>query len=238
MRSVAALPSLVLTLLAVPFLSACSALGIPPLPGQALLGAASSSSAPGTTPGTGAATPLALTPTFFSTSDGYAMTLPAGWGAVRVAPNAAAGLLDVLNANDASLAGFARGILAATGARLSMVGADLLDASLVVPPGVLCLVLPTHGATNDDVEATVQQDIATSPAVDGAVSHTVITVPAGDAHRFELQVRGSGAPVRLRVYLFLVGADAVVLVFGASASGFDAASPSFDAIVKSLRFGV
>ena len=63
-------------------------------------------------------------------------------------------------------------------------------------------------------------------------------MPAGDAHRFELQVRGSGAPVRLRLYLFAVGDEAVVLAFGASASGFDDASPSFDAIIKSLRFGV
>ena len=239
MRSVAALPSLALTLLAVPLLSACSALGIPALPGQALLaGEAASSVGPDTTPATGAPTPPALGPTFFSTSDGYAMTLPAGWGAVRVASNAGPGLLNVLNASDPDLAGFAQDILAATGARISMIGGDLTASGPGVPPGLLCLLLPTHGQPQDDVETMVQQEIAASPALDGPVAHSVITVAAGDAHRFDVQVRGSDGAVRLRVYLFSVGADAVVVLFGASAAGFDAASPSFDSILKSLRFGV
>ena len=71
-----------------------------------------------------------------------------------------AAALDVLAATDPDLAGFARDILTATGARISMVGGDLIDSGLAIPPGVLCLVMPTRGAADDDVEAMVQQQIA------------------------------------------------------------------------------
>ena len=119
-----------------------------------------------------------------------------------------------------------------------MVGGDLIDSGLAIPPGVLCLVMPTHGAADDDVEAMVQQEIAhrrrlmarsaTPSSPWRPVTRTAST----------LQVRGSGAPVRLRLYLFEVGADASCSSSEHRARPFDGASPSFDAIVKSLRFGV
>jgi hypothetical protein len=74
--------------------------------------------------------------------------------------------------------------------------------------------------------------------VDGAVDHSVISVAAGDADEYLLSVRGDELSVRLKVYLFTVGDDGVVVLFGADPSVFNDAESDMDAIIKSLRFGV
>ena len=61
---------------------------------------------------------------------------------------------------------------------------------------------------------------------------------AGDAHRYDLAVHGDSLSVQARVYLFTVGDDGVVVLFGSDPSLADDGRADMDSIIKSLRFGV
>ena len=91
------LPGLLMALLALPLVSGCAVLGLPPTGDalDALPAAGVDGSAP--TPGAEAS------PSLFSSNDGYALTLPAGWVGVKTNSSASAEALDLLSATDPTL---------------------------------------------------------------------------------------------------------------------------------------
>jgi hypothetical protein len=90
------------------------------------------------------------------------------------------------------------------------------------------------GAARDLVESLLgQTTLATE------VGHRVESLPAGNAHRDEaLVVADSGVTLQLQIYVLRVGGDAFVVAAVAPEDRFAAAQPAFDAIIRSLRFGV
>ena len=84
-----ALPGMLMALLAVPLVAGCSVLGLPPA------GAALDALPAAGVEGDGVPTPGAeASPTFFSSNDGYALTLPAGWVGVKTKGSASDDALD------------------------------------------------------------------------------------------------------------------------------------------------
>jgi hypothetical protein len=225
---------MLMALLAVPLVAGCSVLGLPPA-GEAL-DALPAAGVEGDIVPTQRPEP---SPTFFSSNDGYALTLPAGWVGVKTKGSASDDALAALSGADSILADEAQAILDATDARMSMIGALATDmAPEAVPPGIAILVMRTNGASDDATQKRLADVISGLSTVDGAVDHSVISVAAGDADEYLLSVRGDELSVRLKVYLFTVGDDGVVVLFGADPTVFDDAESDMDAIIKSLRFGV
>ena len=70
------------------------------------------------------------------------------------------------------------------------------------------------------------------------VERTVASVRAGDAQRYDLTVAGDLLTVQLRAYLFTVGDDGFIVLFGSDPALAAGAASDMEAIVKSLRFGV
>ena len=98
--------------------------------------------------------------------------------------------------------------------------------------------MSTDGNSDEDTQERLAAVIDGLSTVDGPIDHSVISVAAGDADEYLLAVRGDELSVRLKLYLFTVGDDGVVVLFGAEPSVFDDAESDMDAIIKSLRFGV
>jgi hypothetical protein len=186
-----------------------------------------------------AATP-APTPAFFTSHDGYALTLPAGWVGATVTPATTQAVLDLLGTTDATLATLAQDALVTSGAAISMIGGQVsAETTSEIPAGVAVLVLRTSGVPDEETEAFLAQLIADVPGAADTLAHKVVTLAAGDAHRFDLTVEGDQVgSLRLRIYLFSAGDDAIIVTFAAPVDAFDAALPAFDSIIKSLRFGV
>jgi hypothetical protein len=225
---------MLMALLVVPLVAGCSVLGLPPA--DAALDALPVAGVEGDgvpTPGPEAS------PTFFSSNDGYALTLPAGWVGVRTRGSATDDAFDALSGVDVVLADEARAILEATGARMSMIGARATPMEPEsVPPGIAILVMSANGETDEETQDRLAEVINGVSTVDGEIEHSVISVAAGDADEYLLTVQGDELAVRLKVYLFTVGDDGVVILLGADPSVFDGARSDMDAIIKSLRFGV
>ncbi len=228
------LPGLLTALLAIPLVAGCSVLGLPATGAQVDAQPAA---------GADAALPAAsaqASPGFFSSNDGYALTVPVGWVVRSTNANAANRALGALSAVDGALADEATAILDDTGARMSMVGVQTGDLGLspLLPPGVAILVMPTNGASDADTQQRVGDIVGGLTTIDGTIDHHVIAVAAGDAHRYDLLLHGDSLTVQLRVYLFTVGDDGVLVLFGSDPSLATGAGPDMDSIVKSLRFGV
>ena len=227
------LSGLLLALLAVPLVAGCAVLGLPPT-GEAL------DAQPAAGVEGGAPTPaVEASPSFFSSNDGYALTLPVGWVAVDTNTSASSDALDLLSQTDASLGEEARSIMDDTGARMSMIGADSSEiGAAAVPPGIAILVMSTSGASDTSTQKRISAIVNGLVTLDGPVGHSVQSVAAGDAHRYDLTLQGDSLSIQARVYLFTVGDDGVLILFGADPSLAAAAGPDMDSIIKSLRFGV
>jgi hypothetical protein len=187
-----------------------------------------------------ATSPTALsTPAFFSSNDGYSLTIPAGWSATRVSPEETSLTLDLLAASDPLLAGLVRSAVDQTGAWVSMVGGDMAASPEGgIPPGVAVLVIPGAGASDDTIEAVVT-DLLTNTPTQGDVRHKVVGTKAGDAHRFLLTVVGDMVgPVNVRVFLYSAGTNAVVVAFASAEGAPREVASAFDEMLDSLRFGV
>jgi hypothetical protein len=228
-----ALPSLFTALLAVPLVAGCAVLGLPPtgdaLDAQPAAGVDSELSTPG---------PEA-SPSFFSSNDGYALTLPAGWVGIKTNGNASGQALDLLSTTDATLGDEAAALIDDTGARMSMLGAASDDVGVApVPAGIAILIIPTDGASDSETQKRVAVLVNGLTLVDGPIEHSVISVAAGDAHRYDLIVQGDALSIQLRLYLFTVGDEGVLILCGRDASLAPDTWPDVDAIIKSLRFGV
>jgi len=228
------LPGLLMALVAMPLVAGCAVLGLPPT-GDALdvLPAVGVDANPDSTPAAEAS------PSFFSSNDGYALTLPAGWVGVKTNSNASADALDLLSATDAALGDEARTIIADTGARMSMIGTESAEVGVAaVPPGIAILVMSTGGASDNVTQKRISAIVSGLVTLDGPVDHSVESVAAGDAHRYDLTLHGDSLSIQARVYLFTVGDDGVVILFGSDPALAEAAASDMDSIIKSLRFGV
>jgi hypothetical protein len=217
-------------------LAGCAELGVPDIAGDTVdsILAAPASPDPGELSSPGAVS----TPAFFSSNDGYAMTIPAGWTAARVSPEETSLALDLLGATDPALGALARSAVEQAGAWVSMVGGDLSVADGGMPPGVVVLVLPTVGTSDDATEVLVDGLINNAP-LDGRPLHKVIGTPAGDAHRWQFTVTGDAVgSVTIRAFLFSDGPDAVVVAFASPAASWGELDEVFVSMIRSLHFGV
>jgi hypothetical protein len=237
----AALPALALGLLGGVTVAGCAELGVPDIAGNTVdsILTAPVSPEPGTLVDPGTSPAPVSTPAFFSSNDGYSMTIPAGWSATRVSPEETGLVLDLLANSDPLLAGLVRSAVDETGAWVSMVGGDTSGTSGgAMPPGVAVLVLPGTGASDDAIEGVVSDLISTVPT-QGEPRHKVVATKAGDAHRWLLTVVGDlVGPVTVRAFLYSAGSNAVVVTFASSADTWAQFEPAFDGMLDSLRFGV
>jgi hypothetical protein len=228
-----ALPGLLMALAAMPLVAGCAVLGLPPtgetLDAQPAAGVDNSGSTPAP----------AASPSAFSSNDGYALILPPGWVGVKTNSSASAAALDLLSATDAALGDEARSIMDDTGARMSMIGTEPAEVGVVaVPPGIAILVMSTSGSSDNETQKRISGIVNGLTTLDGPVDHSVVSVAAGDAHRYDLAISGDSLSIQARVYLFTVGDDGVVILFGSDPTLAATAGPDMDSIIKSLRFGV
>jgi hypothetical protein len=241
MRRIAALPALALGLLGGVTLAGCAELGVPDIAGNTVdsILTAPESAEPGILVDPAASPTPVGTPAFFSSNDGYVMTIPAGWSATRVSPEETGLVLDLLGGSDPLLADLVRSAVDQTGAWVSMVGGDMAATGEGdLPPGVAVLVLPDVGSSDEEIQGFVADLIAGIPT-QGQPRHKVVDTPAGDAHRFLLTVVGDAVgPVSVRAFLYSAGPNAVVVAFASAADASRRFEPVFDSMIKSLRFGV
>ena len=117
MARINALPGLLMAVVALPFVAGCAVLGLPPT-GVAV------DALPAADVEGGVATPGAeASPTFFSSNDGYALTLPAGWVGVKTNGNASDERSICCPTRMPRSADRGTRILDESGARMSMMGA-------------------------------------------------------------------------------------------------------------------
>lgn len=216
----------------VPLLAGCSALGIPDpattLDAAALPGELDPSTTPRPAP-----SPLQVT-----SSDGYSLTLPAGWVGTRTNGEATRAVLDAVTFGDALLGEEARGIYDVTDADLSMVAADTTEIGLASVPSVMAILVIPSQRGSEDTQQRLEAILEGLATITSEVERSVASVRAGDAQRYDFTVAGDFLTVDLRLYLFTIGDDGIVVLFGADSTLAGNASPDMDAIVKSLRFGV
>ena len=232
MGPVPRLSRLLFAVLAVPMLTGCAALGLPTIPGSSLVSsgeALDASVSPDPSAG-GLGTDVA-------SADGYALTLPAGWVATDLAGQDGGVLADLLAGTDATLGELAHGALEQSRARLSLLAVDLVSAAEGGwSPGVLVSAM----RTKSDKAAARQmvESLLSSSPLGSDVSHSVEGFPAGDAHRYDAVILGSSVDLEVQVYVFRVGGTSFIVSTVAPEELFAASEPAFEAILKSLRFGV
>ncbi|MFN8517981.1 MAG: hypothetical protein U0667_01025 [Chloroflexota bacterium] len=223
-------PGLLAASLVLPLLSGCAALGIPDTAPLDIDAAAPEALDP-------IATAPQPSPIEVSSKDGYTLTLPAGWVGTRTNGEATRAALAEIAASDALLGAEAAELYEATGADLSMVAVDATEVGLAPWPAVMAvLVVPTprgsdSGQRLDDV-------LGGLGSVTSEIERSVTSVRAGDAQQYDLTLSGDVLTAQLRVYLFTIGDDGIIVLFAADPALADGASVDMEAIVKSLRFGV
>ena len=132
-----------------------------------------------------------------------------------------------------------RNILNLTGARASMVGGDLHDASVSVPPNVTVLIQPSGGLPLGLVGPVLEQVVARIPGITGGVARQQVTLPTGDAMRLDYQVQpaGGGAPISLQTYAIVRGSNTFLVTFSTTSDHFPDEQSTFDSMINSLQFG-
>lgn len=217
----------------VPLLAGCSALGIP----DSAAGLDITAAAPGALDPDGTAAP-APSPVQVSSNDGYTLTLPAGWVGTRTNAEVTRNAFAALTLGDDLLGGEASALYEATDADLSMVAADATEIGLTPWPCVMAILVIPSQRGSDDTEQRIDDILANLTTATSEVERTVTSVRAGDAQRYDLTVAGDVLTVQLRLYLFTVGDDGIIVLFGSDPALAGDASADMEAIVKSLRFGV
>jgi hypothetical protein len=91
---------------------------------------------------------------------------------------------------------------------------------------------------SDDTEQRLEDILGVLSTATSEVERSVASVRAGDARRYDLTVAGDLLTVQLRAYLFTIGGDGFVVLFGSDPAVAAGAASDMEAIVKSLRFGV
>jgi hypothetical protein len=223
---------LVAALMAAPLIAGCSALGIP-----------DTASGLDLTDSTGLVDPAATSvplpsPVEISSNDGYSLTLPAGWIGARTYNVATRSVMDAITAGDPLLGTEARALFDDSDADLSMVAVDTAEIDLVPVPSVMAIMLIPSRRGADDTERRVDAMLGNLTTLTSEVDRSVTSVRAGDADRYDLTVSGDLLTVQLRMYLFTVGDDGIIVLFGSDPAFAVGAASDMEAIVKSLRFGV
>lgn len=216
--------------LVLPLLSGCSALGIPDGAPLDLDAAAPEALDP-------AATSPQPSPIEVSSKDGYTLTLPAGWVSTRTNGETTRAALAELAISDALLGAEAAELYEATGADMSMVAVDAAEMGLGPWPAVMAvLVVPTPRGS--DSQQLLDDVLGGLGSVTSEIERSVTSVRAGDAQQYDLTLSGDVLTAQLRVYLFTIGDDGIVILFGSDPAFSGDSAPDMDAIIKSLRFGV
>jgi hypothetical protein len=230
MQRIALRSGLLAVVMAAPLIAGCSALGLDD--GAASLDVTADLVDPAAT------LAPAPSPIQVSSNDGYKLTLPAGWVGGRTNNEATRAVWDAIDTRDALLGEQADELVQATDADLSMVAADTTALSPVSVPSMMAVLVIPSQRGSEDTEQRVDDILSGLPILTSEVERTVTSVRAGDAQRYDLTVAGDFLTVQLRLYLFTIGDDGIIVLFGSDpAFAVDAAS-DMEAIVKSLRFGV
>ncbi len=222
--------------LAVPALVGCSALGLPQAPGMPLVPltqAATESPAPGVSP-------VLASQGVVASVDGYSLEVPTGWTATDLSMEDGLALADLLATIEPTLGAIGRqGLEAAGSPHLSLAVVDGTTATAGgYGPAVVVATLRTRGMDKATARNLVESLLGQATLL-ADVSHTVEGLPAGNAHRYSAIVSGdSGVTLRLEVFVFRVGGDSFVVTAVAPEDRFAGVQATFDAIVRSLRFGV
>jgi hypothetical protein len=238
MAPVSRITRLLLAVLAVPVLTGCAALGLPELPGSPLVpfGAALTD----TSPAPGASADPAASAGSIASADGYTLSIPSGWAATDLSLEDGMALADAVAVFEPTLGSLGRAAMGLDGSpSLSMAAVDLAAASGGgYAPGVVVATLRTRGMDKGAARNMVEDLLAQAPLA-ADVSHTVEGLPAGDAHRYDAIVESeSGTLLHFRIDVFRVGGVSFVVAAVAPDDQFAGSEPMFDAILKSLRFGV
>lgn len=231
MPHIAVRPGLLAAAATLPLLAGCAALGVAE-------GATSLDLAPTTGEFDPVATQVAAPSPFeVSSNDGYTLTLPAGWVGTRTNNQTTRAVFEALSVADPLLGEEAGALYGATDADLSMVAADASEIPLTSVPSMMAiLVIPSRGA--EDTQNRLEDTLAGLATATSEIGRSVTSVRAGDAQRYDLTVAGDMVTAQLRLYLFTIGDDGIVILFASDPAIAGDASADMDAIVKSLRFGV
>jgi hypothetical protein len=232
MQRVTRRSGLLAAIMVAPLVAGCSALGLREDPTTLGLTGAAEVADPAAT-----LAPLP-SPVQLSSNDGYSLTLPAGWVGSRTNNEATREAFAALTAGDPLLGTEASRLYEDADADLSMVAANGSEVGLVTVPSVMAIVVIPSRRGSDDTEELVG-DFLSNPAIAASeVERSVASVRAGDAERYDVTVAGDLVTVQLRVYLFTVGDDGFIVLFGSDPAIAASAASDMEAIVKSLRFGV
>jgi hypothetical protein len=232
MQRVTRRSGLLAAIMVAPLIAGCSALGLPDAPANLGLTGAADVADP-------AATPVPVpSPVQLSSNDGYSLMLPPGWVGSRTNNDATRAVFEAVTAGDPLLGAEATGLYEGSDADLSMVAVDGSEFGLVpVPSHMAILVIPSRRGS-DDTERRVETILRGLATATSEVERSVASVRAGDAQRYDVTVASDLITVQLRVYLFTVGDDGFVVLFGSDPAIAAGAASDMEAIVKSLRFGV
>lgn len=232
MQRVTRRSGLLAAIMVVPLIAGCAALGLPEDPASLGLTGAADIVDPDA-PSQPLPSPIQL-----SSNDGYSLTLPPGWVGSRTNNEATRAVFESLAAGDPLLGAEASALYQSTDADLSMVAADASEVGLVPVPSVMAILVIPSDRGSDDTRRRLEVVLETLSTVTSEVERTVASVRAGDAQRYDLTVAGDLVTVQLRAYLFTVGGDGFIVLFGSDPAIAASAASDMEAIVKSLRFGV
>lgn len=166
------------------------------------------------------------------------MAMPGGWTALAVGTSDMGLLLNLLGSSSPDLAGLVQNILDLTHGQPSMVGGDLRDTSVAVPPNVTVLIQPSGGLPLDFVAPVVEQLVNRIPGVVGGQTNQKVNLPSGDAVSIDYQVQpaGSATTISLRTYVIVRGSRTFLFTFTAASDRLADQQATFDAMISSLSF--
>jgi hypothetical protein len=177
-------------------------------------------------------------PTWWAHPHGYAMSLPAGWAAIDLETSSTEQLLSALGEEHAGAAQRARAVLAAAGARVSMIGVDLRDHRDIAPV-MIVLAEDAAGMRPRPLKVLIGDQIAELPGLRAAPVRTDERRNEAGSVRFDYTIDDADlGALRVRSILYRYGGQAYLVSFVAPEAAFDAARSDFELIAASLRFGI
>ena len=171
------------------------------------------------------------------TSAGYAVTLPSNWFRIEFSKediNAFAkagsgslgpGVSDQLAAQVASLAA----------SNISLYAFRFADADAVIGTNLNIIVLPSLGLDLATLETLNVQQLQQMVGKDVKITHTRVTLPAGEALRLSYSLAAGGQPVQLIQHLVLGGDKQLIMTCTAPGS-ISKIADECDGMAKSLEF--
>ena len=171
------------------------------------------------------------------TSAGYAVTLPSNWFRIEFSKediNAFAkagsgslgpGVSDQLAAQVASLAA----------SNISLYAFRFADADAAIGTNLNIIVLPSLGLDLATLETLNVQQLQQMVGKDVKITHTRVTLPAGEALRLSYSLAAGGQPVQLIQHLVLGGDKQLIMTCTAPGS-ISKIADECDGMAKSLEF--